>query len=136
MSAWQRAREENQPIISRPCLLTWTREQATGVNCPITLRRKSVPSQLLIIMKREVWSKENEVSSPQEKVKGHLPDWGPADSTPRAVQESFLLHSQKNPGKSFKSASGQSLSLYQVCPGKIINEVMHKTAFNMRTFHS
>lgn len=84
----------------------------------------------------ELWSKENEVSSPQEKVKGHLPGWGPDDGTPRAVQESFLLHSQKNPSKSFKSASGQSLSLDQVCPVKIINEVMHKTAFDLRTFHS
>lgn len=31
-----------KPVISRPCLLTWTREQAK-VNCPITLRRKPVP---------------------------------------------------------------------------------------------
>lgn len=70
LSAWKclhgkQPERRTKPIISRPCPLPWTSKQAKRVNCPVTLRRKSVPlSQLLIISEKGIlvqrkWSQQS-----------------------------------------------------------------------------
>lgn len=115
-----------KPIISRHCLLPWASEQATRVT--LNAKEEIGPlSRLPVTSGKELWSRENEVS-------GAAKEKGP-DGTPQAAQDSLLLSHRKIQFP-LKSAWGQNLSLDQVCPIKITNEVVHGTALDLRTFHS
>lgn len=115
-----------KPIISRHCPPPWASEQATQVT--LNAKEEIGPlSRLPVTSGKELWSRENKVSS-AAKEKG-------PDGIPQAVQDSLLLSHRKIQFP-LKSAWGQNLSLDQVCPIKITNEVVHGTAFNLRTFHS